>query len=262
MTPCLAILAARFRLLLQYRAAAAAGIACQFFWGLIRMMIFRAFYEGGAGAAPIRLDQTVAYVWLSQAFMMLLPFRADAEIHEMIRSGNVAYELLRPANLYSLWYAREIANRTAPVALRAAPMLAAATLAGWLHWPGPANLAACAAALVAATLLAASVSLLMTLAMFWTLSGRGITLLLSPTMFLLSGMILPLPLFPEFLQPVLRALPFAGLIDLPLRLFVQHIPATAVLGVLAHQLGWTIVLIAAGHAVLRRATRRLVVQGG
>lgn len=43
MTPYLAILSARFRTLLQYRAAAAAGFGTQLFWGLIRMMIFEAF---------------------------------------------------------------------------------------------------------------------------------------------------------------------------------------------------------------------------
>lgn len=262
MKPYLAIFAARFRLLLQYRAAAVAGIACQFFWGLIRMMIFQAFYENAGSDVPINLAQTVAYVWLSQGFMMLLPFRADGEIDAMIRSGSVAYELLRPANLYNLWYAREIANRIAPVTLRAAPMLVVATLAGWLHWPGPANLAAFALAILAAALLASAISLLMTISMFWTLSGRGITLILSPTMFLLSGMIIPIPLFPDFLQPLLRALPFVGLIDLPIRLFVQHIPAAAAVNVFAYQLAWTAGLIILGREVMRRATRRLVVQGG
>ncbi len=262
MRPYLAIFAARFRLLLQYRAAAAAGVACQFFWGLIRMMIFTAFYENADADVPISLEQTIAYVWLSQGFMMLLPFRADGEIAGMIASGSVAYELLRPAGLYNLWYAREIANRTAPVVMRAGPMLIVATLAGWLHWPGAANLAAFMLVLLAAALLASAVSLLMTISMFWTISGRGISLLFSPAMFLLSGMILPIPLFPDFLQPVLKSLPFVGVIDLPIRLFVQQIPASHAAGVVAYQLAWTAGLIVVGRFLIRRAMRRLVVQGG
>ena len=38
-----AIFSARFRALLQYRAAAAAGCVTQVFWGLIRVMIFAGF---------------------------------------------------------------------------------------------------------------------------------------------------------------------------------------------------------------------------
>ena len=117
MKPYWSIFSARFRLLLQYRSAAAAGVATQFFWGLIRVMIFQAFYENSTGDVPMSLEQVVAYVWLGQGFLLLLPFRGDGEVHAMIRSGNVAYELLRPVGLYGLWYAREVASRIAPVSV-------------------------------------------------------------------------------------------------------------------------------------------------
>ena len=249
-------------MLLQYRAAALAGLGCQLFWGLIRMMIFMAFYENASAAAPMSLSQTITYVWLGQAFIMLLPFRVDGELDGLIRTGNIAYELLRPTDLYNFWYARAIANRTAPAMLRAAPMLVIATLTGWVHWPGPANLIAFAAAILAAVLLTSSISMLMTISMFWTISGRGITAVLSPSLFLLSGMIIPIPLFPDFLQPVLNALPFCGLMDMPFRLFTEYIPAGEVARVLAHQLAWAAGLIVLGRVLLRRALRRVAVQGG
>ena len=36
-------------------------------------------------------------------------------------------------------------------------------------------------------------------------------------------MIIPLPLFPDWAQPVVWALPFAGLVDLPFRVYTGHI---------------------------------------
>ncbi len=45
MTPYLAVFSARIRMLLQYRAAAMAGMATQIFWGWIRVMIFAAFHR-------------------------------------------------------------------------------------------------------------------------------------------------------------------------------------------------------------------------
>ena len=70
------------------------------------------------------------------------------------------------------------------------------------------------------------------------------------------------PLFPDGVQTVLNYSPFAGLMDLPFRLYIGHIPAEEVGGVLLRQIGWTAAFIAFGRWLLRRGTRVLVTQGG
>jgi len=260
--PYLAVLSARFRALLQYRGAAVAGLGTQFFWGLIRMMIFTAFYAGATGSMPMSRENVVAYIWLGQAFFLLIPFRTDGEIVGMIRSGNVAYELLRPVDLYGLWMGRELASRIAPTLLRATPLLVVAALAGWIHWPGAAVAAAFAAALVGAVLLSAALNVFMNITMFWTISGQGVNYLVGTLAYFLSGLIIPLPLFPDFLQPLLDIQPFRGLGDVPFRLFTGNIPVAGLPAVLAHQLAWTAILVLSGRLLLSRALRRLVVQGG
>ena len=123
-----ALFTARFRMLLQYRAAAAAGFGCQLFWGLIRMMIFEAFYRSSTLSQPMTYPEVVTYIWLTQATILLAIIRCDSEVRAMVRSGNVAYELVRPVDLYSLWFFRAVAARTAPVLMRMVPLLAVATL--------------------------------------------------------------------------------------------------------------------------------------
>jgi len=262
MRPYWAMLNARFRALLQYRAAAVAGLATQIFWGLIRMMIFAAFFANAAHPSPMSKEHVIAYIWLGQAFWAMFPLRVDGEVAGMISSGNVAYELLRPVDLYALWFSRSIAARTAPTMLRAGPILLVAALAGWIGWTGPASLAACAASLVAALLLSSAFGVLMTLTLFWTVSGRGLGHLMVMAAYVLGGMVIPLPLFPDWLQPVLNVLPFRGLVDVPFRLYTGHIPAAELPAMLAHQLGWALALIGLGRWMLRRAARDLVVQGG
>src|SRR5215471_11173730 len=82
-----AIVSARFRTLLQYRAAAFAGLCTQLFWGLIRVMIFSAFYRSTTAAQPMDFSQVVTYVWLGQAFLLLIPMRPDEEVQAAIRTG-------------------------------------------------------------------------------------------------------------------------------------------------------------------------------
>ena len=96
-----AILSARFRTLLQYRVAAVAGIVTQIFWGLILVMVLEAFYRSTTEPQPMTIEQVRTYVWLGQCFLLLLPWGVDGDIHALIRSGAVSYELVRPLDLYT-----------------------------------------------------------------------------------------------------------------------------------------------------------------
>jgi ABC-2 type transport system permease protein len=259
----LAVFSARLRMLLQYRAAALAGIGTQLFWGLIRAMIFEAFYRAASGPHPMSYPEVIDYVWLGQALLTLLPIWMDSELRLMVRSGTVAYELVRPLDLYSFWYSRAIASRLAPALLRAAPLYLLALL--FFDLRPPASLAAglgFALALLGALLLGGAISTLLSISLLWTIAGEGTIHLLSALIVLLSGMIVPLPLFPDWLRATLELLPFAGLMDLPFRLYSGHIPADQVWTILARQLGWTTVFVLVGRQLLRRGARRLVVQGG
>jgi ABC-2 type transport system permease protein len=70
-------------------------------------------------------------------------------------------------------------------------------------------------------------------------------------------------LYPQRISSAeLIALPFAGLVDLPFRVFTGHIPPEAVVGVLQHQIFWTIALVLFGRWLLSQGMRQVVVQGG
>ncbi|MBI4872181.1 MAG: ABC-2 family transporter protein, partial [Candidatus Riflebacteria bacterium] len=201
----MAFLGARARVLLQYRAAAFAGLVTQLFWGLIRVMIFEAFYRASTATQPMSLEQVVTYVWLGQAVFAMLPWNVEPEIREMIRSGNVVYELLRPVDLYGLWFTRSLALRLVPTALRAVPLALAAALALGLQPPASfeAGLTS-AAALGLALLLAAAVTALLSVLLLWTIAGEGLARLSFAAVYVFSGLIVPLPLFPDALRAVIE----------------------------------------------------------
>ncbi len=77
-----------------------------------------------------------------------------------------------------------------------------------------------------------------------------------------SGMIVPLPLFPGWAQSILMVLPFAGLGDLPYRLYTGNIDASRAPSILLLQLFWNAVLILCGRWTLATGLRRVTVQGG
>lgn len=92
----------RFINTLQYRSAAIAGMATQLAWGLMEILAFHAFYQADPSAFPMTFQQTVSYVWLQQAFLSLfMLWFFEAEIFDTITTGSIAYELVRPMDLYN-----------------------------------------------------------------------------------------------------------------------------------------------------------------
>jgi ABC-2 type transport system permease protein len=272
MTPYRAIISARFRMLLQYRIAALAGVWTQVFFGCVLIMIYEAFYRSStADVQPMAFAQVATYVWLGQALLAMLPWNTDSEIAAMIRSGSVVYELCRPIDLYALWYARAVAQRTAPTILRAVPLTIVAGLVlpaiGFPEWrlappASPEAALGFVAALACSLALGCAITTLLHISLMWTIGGTGIVLLVSTLVLLLSGMLIPLPLFPDAVRAVIEWLPFAGLADLPFRVYAGHVTGGEIALVLARQLGWTIALIALGRILIARGVRVLTVQGG
>lgn len=265
------VVSARYRTLLQYRAAAIAGFTTQLFWGLISVMVFFAFYAVSDRQQPMSLPQVISYIWLSQALLGMLPWNVDREIAELIRQGAVSYELVRPLDLYNFWFCRTIAFRTATTTLRSVPMVIFAMVllpaAGFSRWgmmvpPSGAALACFTVSLSCALLLACAITMLMHVVMVWTISGEGFNRLMPSVVTALSGMIIPLPLFPTWLQPFLNLQPFRGLVDVPYRIYVGNIPLGQVWPNVAGQIAWSLVFIIFGRVLLARSLRELVVQGG
>lgn len=266
--PYLSILRARFALMLQYRAAALAGFATQCWWGIIKIMVLTAFYAGAAHQ-PLTLAQAITYVWLGQAFLALLPWQADGEIAAAVETGNVGYERLRPVDTHLLWLARAVAMRAGNVSLRVVPMFAISAallpllgLGAW-SWrlpPTPQAAALFAVSIALTVLLSAAITVLLNIAVTALKTRRAANIapvLVTP----LSGLIVPLALLPDRFQTLLFWQPFAGLADIPYRIYFSNLTGAAALAGLAAQLLWIMIFVVLGRAWLSRVMARIDMQG-
>lgn len=266
--PYLSIVRARFALMLQYRAAAFAGFATQCWWGAIKVMVLAAFYAG-ATQQPINLAQAITYTWLGQGLLGLLPWQADAEISEAVETGNVAYERLRPVDTHTLWLARAIAARAANTSLRVLPMfvvaavlLPLANLGGWSWRLPPTTMAATlfAVSISLTVLLSSAFTVLLNIAVTALKTRRAANLapvLVSP----LSGMIVPLVLMPAAMQPFLFWQPFAGLVDIPYRIYFGNLAGSGAMAGIAAQCLWVVLFIVIGRVWMARVMARIDMQG-
>lgn len=252
---------------MQYRVAALAGVATQLFFGLIFIMILAAFYRHSGTEMPMSLPELTAYIWLQQAFLSLIMlwFR-DNEIFQLITTGNIAYELCRPTGIYGFWYAKLLAQRLSSAMLRCIPVVFIAFLLPQPYRlslpPHPANLILFVVTMALGLFILVAISMLIYISTFITMSPMGSLLMFTLLGEFLSGLTVPVPLLPGWLQDIIYVLPFRWSGDFPFRVYSGHISVNEALMGIPLQLLWLAALIGFGMVAMRSVLRRVVVQGG
>lgn len=257
----------RFIAGLQYRAAALAGIATQFFWGVMNILLFRVFYQENSAAFPMTFRAFSSYIWLQQAFLALyMPWIFENEIFHTITDGGIAYELCRPIDIYNMWFVRNMANRLSKAVLRSMPIL---LFASFLPKPYglclPINLHAGFWFLITAfwgLLVVVAICMLVYIIAFFTISPTGIRMLLIGISQFLAGSVIPLPFLPDGIRKIVEFLPFASIQKVPLRVYSGDISGSEIYARAFIQLIWLLILVFCGKMLIRKAERRVTVQGG
>lgn len=257
----------RFQMGLQYRAAAAGGCVTQFLWGIMECLAFRAFYEADESAFPMAFSSVVAYVWLREAFFALFTtWNTDNELFDSVINGNIAYELCRPLSVYRMWFARTAGNRLANAALRCVPILFAAFLLPEpFRMTLPVNVQSMLLFIITMFLgtgVTVAFCMFVYLLAFFTISPQGLRMVFTAMVQFLSGAIIPLSFMPDSVRRVLELLPFAGMFNVPLRIYSGDLVGAKMLRAIGMQIFWLILLTACGKLLCRAAERRIVVQGG
>jgi ABC-2 type transport system permease protein len=103
---------------------------------------------------------------------------------------------------------------------------------------------------------------MLNLVAFWLVEIQGLVLLYVLVSGLLGGNLVPVQLFPGWLQAVAYATPFPAMMQSPIDLVTGQATGAGAAREVAAQLAWAVAMLILGRVVLSRATRRLVVQGG
>lgn len=251
---------------LQYRGAAWAGIATQFTWGSMRILLFYILYQENPDTFPMGFSEYCTYIWLQQAFVLLFSaFSVDVEILDSITTGGVAYELCRPTDTYFMWMFRDMGRRFSLVLLRGPFILVVAFFIPQpfgLSLPsgGIIGLLYFLVSLVLGALLTSTFTMLIYVFSFSTISSSGIRAIFLCITELLMGQIIPVAFFPEAIKPIVELLPFASIQNTPLMIYCGEMEVT--LSAIVLQVVWAAALILAGKAAMSKITKKIVVQGG
>jgi ABC-2 type transport system permease protein len=255
-----------FRRYSTYRMATFSGAVTNSVFGIILAATFLALWRARPGLGGYDATAAVTYIWVSQALLATVAAWGGGfqdEVQERFRSGDIAVDLYRPVDFQGWWLATDLGRAGFQLLVRGGVPLAVGALWFGARLPrSPLTWPLFLLSTVLAVLVSFGVRFLVSLTGFWLHDAEGLRALAGVTSMFLSGMLLPLTLFPAAAGSIARALPWAAIVQLPCDVFLEKHHGPAVLGELGFQLGWAVALFALGRVGLRLATRKVVVQGG
>jgi ABC-2 type transport system permease protein len=252
-----------YRRYAAYPAATVAGVFTNTVFGFMIAYILLALYRQRDEIAGYDASDAVTYAWITQALIGTLAIFGRNEFGLRIRSGDVATDLSRPLDLVTSGLAFDVGRALHGAIYRGIPPFLVGALI--FDLTGPSNVVA-ALAFAASVAFAIGISfayyLLYNLPAFWLLHFRGPALIAIFASLVLSGMVIPVRFFPDWLSAIAHATPFPSLVQTPIDIFVGETTGAEIVTALGVQAAWLVGLLFACRAVLAAGTRRLVVQGG
>ncbi len=185
------------------------------------------------------------------------------EVNFEIRGGTLAYRLLRPIHPLVAYAAENVGAMPLRV-LAVVPIAAGAVLAtgGERLTRDPLLLAVFPLALVGAWLITFLAMAVIGALAFWVESSGGVFEVWLGLFGVFSGYLVPLELFPRWLEMTSRFLPFRYMLAFPVELVIGLTPRSVALGELAIQWAFVAVLGVAARLVWRAGLARFAAFGG
>ncbi len=226
--------------------------------------IWKALYAADPQFAEgFDFGEMVTYVSVGWVIRSVYFNNIDSNIATDVQSGNIILTMLKPTTVLARYLGQALGEASFRLALLTAPTAVIVSLVFPVQ--APANATAAAAFLVA---LAGSVLLtgaLNFLVGAFALRMKSILGLLRAKFYvqeLLSGLLLPMTMFPPFWQTVMDWLPFQHVAYTPLRIYLGKLTGEELGLALAVQWGWTVALLLLGRWVWEWMARDTTIQGG
>ncbi|MFF2845527.1 ABC transporter permease [Streptomyces sp. NPDC058001] len=255
-----------FRRYATYRIATVAGVFTNSVFGVILAYTYIALWDQRPGLGGYDQAEALTYVWLGQALHMVVAAMGggfEDELIERIRTGDVAIDLYRPADLQGWWLAGDAGRAAFHLLGRGVlPMLFGALLFTLAIPTNPLTWLAFLVAVALGVLVSFAIRFLVALSAFWLMDGAGVAQIAWLAGIFFSGMLLPLNVFPGTLGEIARALPWSATLQVPADVFLGKHTGADLWATYGFQAAWAAGLLAAGRLVQSFATRRVVVQGG
>lgn len=263
MSPYLYIAKVKIKAAMTYRFNVLSTILMQVIIMFASAFFWIAVYGTKGSAQGVSRESMLTYAIMSAFIGSLFTSDVQERTIQSIRKGSIALDMLKPVSLFGIFLAEDVGGILVALFQRAIPLLLLACL--FIQVPVPAAGWYLPLFLISFGLSYAINWLIAAMFGMWAFTAISIRPLLSVKnhlVIMLSGSLIPLWFFPDWLRHILELLPFPYIYQLPLSIFIGRYDYGTVLYQMGIQLVWTGILFFVFIWLKRRATSRVMIQGG
>lgn len=243
----------------------------QYFTGIITYSInigayfflWEAIYQTKNNVGGFSLQQMITYTaigWMTRTFYFN---NLDREISEDVKNGRIATELIRPYNYQLVKLSQALGEAVFRLTLFTLPGVVVVFLLFKISLPvNSGSFLLYILSILGSFFINSQINFVVGLTAFYTLNSYGVMRTKRVIIDVFSGLLLPLTLFPDWAQNVMKFLPFQGIAYLPNMIYTGKLDGYQAYRALGSQLLWIVILFIIGQIIWKRAINTLVIQGG
>ena len=249
--------------MLAFRLRYYTGVVTYFINVTVYYFIWRAIYQVDPGFAGFSLPQMVTYVAVGWIIRSLYFNNIDTEMAEDILEGKISMAMLKPVSLQMSYIARAVGESAFRLCLLTAPTSLVLGLVFPVLPPADAaHLAVFLVSLAGSVLLVAGMNFIVGSCAVSLTSILGLLRAKFWMQDLLSGLLVPMTLFPAPLRELSGWLPFEHIGFTPVMIYLGKMSWPAIARALALEAFWVVFLLGFGAWFWRVMSRRITIHGG
>ena len=249
---------------IAYRAAFFLGQLGNLFFLLSMFYLWNVLLRNPRFAHSLGWDwsQMKAYLLIGFVTGILVSTVTDWTMAARVRTGDVALDLTRPIDYQKARFSETVG--VALFELGTAVSVGAVTVVAFGGMQAPTLQAGLlfAISLLLVIPLKFGIVYMSGLVCFWTTNYLGVVWSRQAIVNIMSGALVPIVLFPGWLQTLANVLPFQAIVWTPGRIYLGTLQGSEALQGLAVQAAWGVGLWFLARLMWKVAVRKLVIQGG
>lgn len=230
---------------------------------LFAIVAWLAVYGGRGRVGAFTRGDIITYYLVIGIAWYIIGGRINTQIARGIKDGTLAQHLLKPYAALSYYIVGEQTWKIVSLALALPVYLLLIVL--FRHdlrlAPTPSRVALAALATLCAAAIFIALEVIIGLLAFWTTDTRNLFEVYDLLLYLASGELVPLALFPPWLTPALGALPFRYTFSFPVEVFLSKLDGQGLASGFLWQIGWLAALIGLARLLWVRGLRRYSAAG-
>ena len=264
MSAYLAFAQSAFQTSLAYRNEVWANLFGKLMQVLARVAIWFAVYAGAASIGGVSLEEMITYALLGGAVTGAIRYEAIVGgIGNALKTGDVAVWLLKPVSFPLYIIVSELGASVYRFLFMVVPTVAVVALVyGMLPPASVFHGVMFIPYWLLAFAIISLISALFGLLAFWLLTSFALEWTMQALLNLFSGALIPFWFFPEPFAAIARHLPFAWIVYYPSAVWLGRLSPAETLTYFGVGLGWAAAMALGVAWLWRKASSRIIVQGG